>query len=281
MNTPAEADPTTKVASQNAPQVEEGVRRIDRKYLTDSILGAFYLEKGLLFTIKMLFVDPARVLREFLFTDQRSRYTKPLGFLILSSSIAAIIVFSFSDHGDIFLQGFNEGFETGESMRQQEEVLPPDAESGALNEEDSKQVAKEKAKENAVRQVGVLTSYYSQNFNLFLIIYVPFCALFCHLFFRKDKWYFTEHLVSNAYLISIQNVISLPFFLLAFLSPLIMGIYVILGAVYQVYFYNRVYMAGRGVKGILRIMAVISLSSVCYMIFLIILMVGALIMTLI
>ncbi|MGB3180803.1 MAG: hypothetical protein WBB45_05405 [Cyclobacteriaceae bacterium] len=252
------------------PVGETEVRRIDRKYLADSVLSAFYLEKGLLFTIRQLLLRPGKGLYEFLFTAKRSLYTKPLGFLILSSSIAAIIAFSFSDFQDNFISGFNEEVSTGASEERVEKIDSQDieiAEGSQGSKADKQKVVK--------KNVELITGFYSQHFNLFLILFVPFCAVFCYLLLRKDKWFFTEHLVSNAYLVSIQNIISIPFFLLTDYSLYIIWVYTFTVVAYQVFFYNRVYRSAKGFTGMLRIFGVITLSTFTYMMALTVLLVGA------
>jgi hypothetical protein len=244
-------------------QVSE-VRRIDGRYLIDSILSAFYLEKGLLFTIRKLLIKPGEAMREFLFTHNRERYTKPLGFLILSSSIAAIIAFSYSDNQKAFIDGLNQGFEEGRSAQQEEITAEADGSVPEGEGDSSKADNKAKKEKEVIKKFQVASEYYFQNFNLFLILFVPFSAFFCFAFFRKDKWYFTEHMVSNAYLVSVQNVVSIPFFIIGRLYPLVTVIYVFIMIGYQVYFYNRVYKGGRGFAGILRITSVIVLASVFY-----------------
>jgi hypothetical protein len=67
------------------------VKRIDRHYVVHELQhDIIHLEKGFLFTVKELTLRPGTAVRNFL-GGNRSRYYKPIGFLIVCSVIYTVI----------------------------------------------------------------------------------------------------------------------------------------------------------------------------------------------
>ena len=63
------------------------VKRIDRHYVMHEVQhGIMHLEKGFLFTAKQLILRPGHSIREFI-EGGRTKYYKPIGFVIISSII--------------------------------------------------------------------------------------------------------------------------------------------------------------------------------------------------
>ncbi|MCS6794819.1 MAG: DUF3667 domain-containing protein [Raineya sp.] len=65
------------------------LKRIDKNYFLDELAQLFNLEKGILFTIRALLTKPAEHIRIYL-TENRSRYVKPIAFLIITSVLYAL-----------------------------------------------------------------------------------------------------------------------------------------------------------------------------------------------
>ncbi len=74
------------------------LKRIDVHYISHEIQHLLHFEKGFLFTVRELLLRPGKSVREFLF-DDRSKYVKPVIFLIFTSVIFSLIVHFF--HIDI------------------------------------------------------------------------------------------------------------------------------------------------------------------------------------
>lgn len=66
------------------------LKRIDRHYISHEIQHLLHFEKGFLFTVKELLTGPGKGIREYL-TDNRSRFIKPIPFLIFTSLIYTLI----------------------------------------------------------------------------------------------------------------------------------------------------------------------------------------------
>src|SRR5699024_1855163 len=93
-----------------------GLKRIDRKYISDEISALLNLEKGFLFTLKYLLIRPGKSVREFLFED-RKKYAKPLVFLILMAVVFMLILRLFEiPYSFISIEGFNPKINATESL---------------------------------------------------------------------------------------------------------------------------------------------------------------------
>lgn len=70
------------------------VKRIDAHYIKHEIEHVLHFEKGILYTIKELFIRPGKNVREF-FTENRSRLVKPIIFIIVTSLLYTLVNNSF------------------------------------------------------------------------------------------------------------------------------------------------------------------------------------------
>lgn len=66
------------------------LKRIDGNYVRQEIGHILHFDKGILYTIKELFLRPGKNVREFLI-DNRNRLVKPIIFIIVTSLIYSII----------------------------------------------------------------------------------------------------------------------------------------------------------------------------------------------
>jgi hypothetical protein len=67
------------------------LKRIDAHYISHEIQHLLHFEKGFLFTVKVLLLRPGKSVRDFLFED-RTKYVKPVIFLISTSVICTLII---------------------------------------------------------------------------------------------------------------------------------------------------------------------------------------------
>ncbi len=76
----------------------KSLKKIDGQYILQEIRGSLSLEKGFLFTIRALVVDPGGSIKGFIHED-RNRLVKPIVFLIVASLAYSILnnVFQFED----------------------------------------------------------------------------------------------------------------------------------------------------------------------------------------
>ncbi len=74
------------------------LKRVDGKYILQEIRNVLNFEKGILFTIRELAVNPGNSILEFL-NESRNRLVKPIVFLLVTSLIYTILnsVFHFED----------------------------------------------------------------------------------------------------------------------------------------------------------------------------------------
>jgi len=66
------------------------LKRVDAHYVSHEIQHLLHFEKGILYTVKELLIQPGRSIREFI-TDNRERLVKPIVFIIITSLIYSSI----------------------------------------------------------------------------------------------------------------------------------------------------------------------------------------------
>lgn len=158
--------------------------RITFKAVFNSILQVLNLERGIFYTLWVLTVRPGEAIREYIFED-RTKLTKPFGFLLLTIAIATYITITYMI--------------TEENMAE----IYGGVGVGAQNRE---------AQEAVQQFMGRFMEYY----NIGMIMSVPFYALGSWLILKKPKFNLAEHLVINTYLFSYQTVLyillCIPFY---------------------------------------------------------------------
>jgi hypothetical protein len=66
------------------------LKRIDKHYITHEIEHVLHFERGLLYTIKELFIRPGQTMRTYI-SESRSRLVKPIIFIIVTSLIYSLV----------------------------------------------------------------------------------------------------------------------------------------------------------------------------------------------
>lgn len=66
------------------------LKRIDGHYIAHEIEHVLHFERGILFTVKELFINPGQNIRNYI-SENRSRLVKPIIFIILTSLIYTLI----------------------------------------------------------------------------------------------------------------------------------------------------------------------------------------------
>jgi hypothetical protein len=66
------------------------LKRIDGHYVTHEIEHILHFERGILFTVKELFINPGQNIRDYI-SENRSRLVKPVIFIIITSLIYTLI----------------------------------------------------------------------------------------------------------------------------------------------------------------------------------------------
>ena len=82
----------TEVTLNYCPNCGEAatLKRINGHYIMHEIEHVLHFERGILYTIKELFINPGRSMRTYI-SENRSRLVKPIIFIIVSSLIYTII----------------------------------------------------------------------------------------------------------------------------------------------------------------------------------------------
>jgi len=71
------------------------LNRIDGKYIIQEIVEFFFANKGMLYTIRKVLINPGDSVRQFIAED-RHRYVKPITFILITSLIYALVNHLFS-----------------------------------------------------------------------------------------------------------------------------------------------------------------------------------------
>ena len=223
------------------------IKRLTFKHLLGNVLASFNIEAGLLYTTTGLLTAPGLTIRAYL---GRHRYLhfSPVKFLLLSAAIATFVsvrITPTSINAELVQESIQQGFETGKS---------------AVGETET-QIGQAKAPEFDVERVQQV--YYNY-FNLFIMLMVPCTALFSYLWLGRPTYNYVENLAANAYIMSIQNVLYVPFLFLP-LSWLGNGllVYFLASIIYHAWAYLSFYQK-RGVKAVIAALLTIAAGWVFY-----------------
>ncbi|MEM8527146.1 MAG: DUF3667 domain-containing protein [Bacteroidota bacterium] len=209
--------------------MEQSQDRIDFKHIFQGILKVLNFERGLLLTIKEMVISPGKVVRTYLNGENRKKYTHPIQYVVMLVG-AYYFLFALIP---LEMNGFDGFMAEGMNISANQENLTPD------------QVEKmEEAMVLGQEASGLMFKY----LNVFTFLTIPLTAVFTYLFYRKAKFYYTEHLVLNAYITGTYSAIGLlllPFYLFSFFLTATASISLIL---YQVWAYMDIF-AERDIKG--------------------------------
>lgn len=211
------------------------VERISMKTVVEGVLKELNLEKGYLYTLKSMLLDPRQAVNEYLYTNRRKLHTKPFSFLILNVAIATFISFYFFD-ADSLGQTWNLG------------EIPLFSKANG-------------------DKIELLMKEYLSAFQL---ISIPFVAILTALLFKKQQLNFAEHLVITSFLIATQAFMVLPMLPIILIHQKVgLGILMLLTTLYFFYYITMVFDVSK-VEGILKGLVVYLLSNFLYGLFIII-----------
>jgi Protein of unknown function (DUF3667) len=146
-----------------------GQKVYSNRFTTQSLfavfLDAFNVEKGFLFTFKMLFVNPEKIIREYLNGRTRA-YMNPLKYFIIIAGISAILMVWFNI--------------LDENIKNSNEFFNVDKEAMELAE--------------------IMKSFVQDYMNVLIILMLPVTALISKWYFKKQKLNYAEHLILISYL---------------------------------------------------------------------------------
>lgn len=189
------------------------VHRLTMRRWFMGMLEAFEIDRGAIYTLRRLFSDPGTMFLDYLGT-RRFHYIPSFRMLVLSTALI-LLIFNYLGSFDEFFGGMKEG-------------------ADSINSESIEQFQR------------IFINY----FNLLLWLYLPFGALFTKVFNRKSDFTFAEHLVLQAYLLSIANILAIVFLFSGIINHTALFIlYLIPVAIYYAYAYKVVFNKGWGRSG--------------------------------
>jgi len=210
------------------------------QYIFEYLLQIVNLERGLFYTIKELAIRPGKAIHKFLYTEERKQFMKPISFLLLMVSIGTFLSLKLVTN-----------FE-GQDL---DEII---AQSGKITENSS----------FLKKLIANSSQYILKYFHLFQLVKIPFIALFTFLFFKKVKFNYAEHLVTNSYIVGFVSVIFLALAPALFLSFNAIFVLSFLSFFYNFYAYIKVFKEKIWV-GIFKSFLVILFSNILHFLFLI------------
>jgi len=197
---------------------ERKVRRFSLTNIGSSLLDAFNLEYGLLFTLKEFILRPGKSTRSYL-GEGRLRFFSPFRLLFITTALLLILMQFYVDSKD-----FEEGFKLGASGSAENWDAEADAEASRIS-----------------RRIFELFQEY---YNILIWLYIPVVSFFSWLFnFRKGGFNYAEHVVFNTCYTSIVNVFSVIMALGYYLdiSTVSSIIYLVLSIIYFAWYYRDLF----------------------------------------
>ncbi|MEM6643704.1 MAG: DUF3667 domain-containing protein [Bacteroidota bacterium] len=204
------------------------VKRITVWQSVADFLDAFNVERGLIYTIKLLFTRPGRLIRFYL-EEGRYRVVNAFRLLIITTAVSLLLL------------NYSNSFE-------------------ALYEVQGSSDAE------AQKVSDLLGKIFRDWYNLIIWLSIPFYALFSFLLFRKyEKLNYAEHVVTQSFYISISNIIIICLFPLSFLikTEIFFLISLCVGTFYYGFIFYTMYQA-RGFWFFMRIVFSFFLGNISY-----------------
>ncbi len=164
--------------------------RLTIKVLADIALQSVAdLDRGFLHTCRELLIRPHILIQNYL-AGRRIIYTNPIKFLLIWLGVNALLSFSVLNLDEV-MKGFLQKQISGNIQLPKTLKNPAVLETYTQNSIDA-------------------TLFFMHNQQLIYVILLPLSALFLYLFFRKQQYYFTEHLTVVTYSYGLYHIVALP-----------------------------------------------------------------------
>lgn len=148
--------------------------RIDKYYIVNELQSTvLHVNKGFLFTIKNLLLRPGKTAREFV-AGQRMYHYKPIMLVLVLTAISSVIEYKFIGLNDALIQSASDAGVSSNFMTN-------------------------------------LLNFIAQYSGPVMLAMLPFYALFSKLAFRKWGYNYYEHIVLNAFLLSLLLIVQTLF----------------------------------------------------------------------
>lgn len=141
--------------------------RITIPHLFNRLLDRFDINRGILYTAKCLFVQPGKVIADYL-NGKTKVYYNPISYLIVVASIYSILIISFNIF-DSNVESMNE------LMGVQEQQME----------------FQQKVNDATKKFLSFIS-----------ILMIPFYSLVSYLLFKKRKLFYAEHMIINSYFLA-------------------------------------------------------------------------------
>ncbi len=178
------------------------LKRINGHYIIHEIEHVLHFEKGILYTVKELFIRPGKNIRQFL-SENRSRLVKPIIFIIITSLIYTLVNHLFH------------------------------IEDGLVKYSEQKQTA---------TATAIIFKWVQDHYGYANIIMAIFIALWLKLFFRKYGYNFFEILILLCFVMGIGMLIYSIFAIIQGLTHIhVMTIAGLAGFIYTTFAIGQFY----------------------------------------
>lgn len=151
--------------------------------IVSDVVSGFNVERGLIYTLKLLFSRPGFLLRYY-FHEGRFRVFNSFRLLILTTAVSVLAMYTIAPED--FLLAFGEGYN---------------------NVEDTTKL-----------DMRAYEDWIYDWYNLILWTAIPIYALFSYLFNRKTGYNFAEHMITQSFHVSALNIITTIFVILTALT---------------------------------------------------------------
>lgn len=181
------------------------VKRITVKQSMVDFLDAFNIERGLIYTAKLLFLKPGELIRSYL-THGRYKIVNAFRLLIISTALSLIVI----------------------------SVVDSSSLLGNIDQEAAD------IKETEILMLNLLIDWY----NLILWMSIPIYAFISYLFFQKYESYnYAEHMVIQSFWISASNIFVIVIFPFGYLFDYQITFFVafLFGTAFFFYFIKRLF----------------------------------------
>ncbi len=216
-------------------------RRLTISMALSNFFSTFFnLERGFIYTIKMMFVNPGKVVREYI-SGNTIKYTNPFRYILVIATLSTLLTVSSGVYDETtsqmnHLMGMDQ--------------LDPIEQAGQLKVQE--QIA------------TVMKKYLS----FVLILLTPFFSLATYLLIRR-KLNYAEHFVMNVYSVGQTTIIGIPVTLLFYFFPSLGVFAVVSSPVIMLAYFAYVYRSMFGVNyfiGVLLALVAYLLTNILFVI---------------
>lgn len=192
-----------------------GQKDHQKRWMLKDLLNQFFqqltdLEKGFLFTIRMMFVSPGVLIRDY-WKGKTVNYYNPFRYVLIWTALNLAVSFWLGI--DDLLQ----------------EALQPSMIEGDLSTED----------------IAKADQRFDTWLNALVLLLLPVFSFFTMLLFSKEKNNYAENLIMNSFMMGQQSLISAVYQFIFYLLPPLFSFYFVLtfliGLLYNTYVFRQVF----------------------------------------